>query len=255
MTKARGSSVPASFPIRGWFADSHPHFRRDLLALARPKSYAAGSVIFQAGELGQDVFGVSSGVVTMQSRLSHADAVLLHMLRPGEWFGTASALLERGRRITAVARTDVHLLRVPGDELRGRPAALGEQALGVRSGSRHVFRNPGLASGARNALQRVQEHVQPRRGRVLASATGGAQLQVADRDRTRAPARYCGFRLRTSRRFLRGAPDFVDDLRAGHTPACSCLLERSFQLRPCSADHTGSMPVPYHCPPCLTKAR
>ncbi|MBK6350557.1 MAG: Crp/Fnr family transcriptional regulator [Steroidobacteraceae bacterium] len=130
MTKARGSSVPASFPIRGWFADSHPHFRRDLLALARPKSYAAGSVIFQAGELGQDVFGVSSGVVTMQSRLSHADAVLLHMLRPGEWFGTASALLERGRRITAVARTDVHLLRVPGDELRAllrrRPAWFAE---------------------------------------------------------------------------------------------------------------------------------
>jgi CRP-like cAMP-binding protein len=118
MTRTRGSSVPASFPIRGWFADSHPQFRRDLLALARPKSYAAGSVIFLAGDVGQDVFGVCSGVVTMQSRLSHADAVLLHMLRPGEWFGTASVLLERGRRVTAVARTDVNLLRVPSDELR-----------------------------------------------------------------------------------------------------------------------------------------
>jgi CRP-like cAMP-binding protein len=40
------------------------------------------------------------------------------MLRPGEWFGTVSLLLERGRRVTAVARTDVNLLRVPGDELR-----------------------------------------------------------------------------------------------------------------------------------------
>ena len=51
-------------------------------------------------------------------------------MRPGEWFGTASALLERGRRITAVARTDVHLLRVPGDELRAllrrRPAWFAE---------------------------------------------------------------------------------------------------------------------------------
>jgi CRP-like cAMP-binding protein len=118
MAKAAGTSVQTRFPIRGWFADCHPHFRRELLALARPKSYAAGSVIFQAGEIGQDVFGIDSGVVTLQSRLTHPDAVLSHMLRSGEWFGTASVLLERGRRITAVARTDVDLLRVPGDELR-----------------------------------------------------------------------------------------------------------------------------------------
>ena len=118
MAKAESDSVQNRFPIRGWFADSHPEFRRELLALARPKSYAAGSVIYQAGEVGQDVFGISSGVVTLQSKLTHPDAVLLHMLRPGEWFGTVSVLLERGRRVSAVARTSVNLLRVPGDELR-----------------------------------------------------------------------------------------------------------------------------------------
>jgi CRP-like cAMP-binding protein len=47
-----------------------------------------------------------------------------------------SLLLERGRRVTAVARTDVNLLRVPGDELRAllrrRPewfAELGRDAI------------------------------------------------------------------------------------------------------------------------------
>jgi CRP-like cAMP-binding protein len=116
--------------MRGWFANSDPEFRRELLALARPKFYAAGSVIYQADEIGQDVFGISSGVVTLQSKLTHADAVLLHMLWPGEWFGTLSLLLERGRRVTALARTDVNLLRVPGDELRAllrrRPAWFAE---------------------------------------------------------------------------------------------------------------------------------
>jgi len=130
MTDSRDLNVSASFPIRGWFADSDPEFRRELLALARPKSYAAGSVIYQADEIGQDVFGISSGVVTLQSKLTHADAVLLHMLWPGEWFGTVSLLLERGRRVTALARTDVNLLRVPGDELRAllrrRPAWFAE---------------------------------------------------------------------------------------------------------------------------------
>ena len=118
MARPSGATVQLSFPIRGWFADCPARFRREVLALARPKSYAAGSVIYQAGDAGQDMFGISSGVVTMQSRLTHPDAVLLHMLRPGEWFGTVPVLLKRDRRITAVARTDVNLLRVPGDELR-----------------------------------------------------------------------------------------------------------------------------------------
>lgn len=118
MSKVRESSLQAGFPIRGWFAESPADFRRDFLALALPKSYAAGSVIFQAGEVGQDVFGVYSGVVTLQSRLTHPDAVLLHMVWPGEWFGTWSMLLGKGRRMSAIARTEVDLLRIPGDDLR-----------------------------------------------------------------------------------------------------------------------------------------
>jgi CRP-like cAMP-binding protein len=126
MAKARVPSAQDSFPVRGWFADVHPHFRKDLLALARPKSYAAGSVLFQAGDGGTDVFGVAGGVVSMQCRFTHSDAVLVHMLWPGDWFGTPPVLFERSRRATAVARTDVEILRVPGDELRAllrrRPA-------------------------------------------------------------------------------------------------------------------------------------
>ena len=118
MANAESDSVQSRFPIRGWFAECHPRFRREFLALARSKFYAAGSVIYQADEIGRDVFGVSSGVVTLHSKLTHPDAVLVHMLRPGEWFGTVPVLLERSRRVTAVARTDVNLLRVPGDELR-----------------------------------------------------------------------------------------------------------------------------------------
>ena len=118
MAKTRGPSVPTGFPIRGWFADSRPDFRREFLALARPDFYAAGSVIYQEGDVGQDVFGISSGVVTLQGKFTHPDAMLLHMLRPGEWFGTVPVLLGRSRRVAAVARTDVNLLRVPGDELR-----------------------------------------------------------------------------------------------------------------------------------------
>jgi CRP/FNR family transcriptional regulator, cyclic AMP receptor protein len=118
MAKTPDPSASTGFPIRGWFAEIDPVFRREILAVARPKSYAAGSVIYQSGDVGRDVFGVGSGVVTMLGKLSHPDAVLLHMLRPGDWFGTVPVLIGRSRRITAVARTDVDILRVPGDELR-----------------------------------------------------------------------------------------------------------------------------------------
>lgn len=136
MAQAPGPSVPADFPIRGWFAETHPGFRLAVLALGRRWSCTAGSVIYRAGDVGQDVFGICAGVVTLQSRLTHADAVLLHMLRPGEWFGTVPVLLDGNRRVTAIARTDVDLLRVPGDELRAllrrRPewfAELGRDAI------------------------------------------------------------------------------------------------------------------------------
>lgn len=126
MAKPCVPSVPAGLPIRGWFADSHPDFRRDLVALARPRFYAAGSVLFQAGDDGTDVLGVTCGVVSLQCRFTHSDALLVQMLWPGDWFGTPPALFERSRRATAIARTDVEVLRVPGDELRAllrrRPA-------------------------------------------------------------------------------------------------------------------------------------
>lgn len=118
MARISTLSVQTDFPIRGWFADSHPDFRREIFALAHPKSYAAGQLIYRAGDPGRDVFGIRVGVVTVECRFIHPDVVLMHMLRPGEWFGTVPLLVEQSRRINVIARTDVELLRVPADDLR-----------------------------------------------------------------------------------------------------------------------------------------
>lgn len=121
--------VVADLPISGWLAAASPQFRREFLALARPKSFPAGSVIYRAGDVGRDLFGICSGVVLVECRFTHPDAVLLHMLRPGEWFGTLDWVAERSPRFfSTVARTDVEVLRVPGDEmqalLRRRPRGI-----------------------------------------------------------------------------------------------------------------------------------
>jgi CRP/FNR family transcriptional regulator, cyclic AMP receptor protein len=112
------SGVLANLPETGWFADCSPDLRREILALARLKSLAAGSVVFRAGDVGGDLFRIVSGVVTVQCRFTHQDAVLMHMMWPGEWFGTMEVMVERKRNYTAIARTDVTLLRMPGNELQ-----------------------------------------------------------------------------------------------------------------------------------------
>ncbi len=118
MIATAGSTDRSAIPIRGWFAEADPDFRREFVALGRSKFYPAGSTIYNAGEAGPAVFGIVSGVVMVQCRFVHPDAVMLHMLRAGDWVGTVPVLFNRPRRVTAVARTDVELLRVPGDELR-----------------------------------------------------------------------------------------------------------------------------------------
>jgi CRP-like cAMP-binding protein len=111
-------SVPAGIPIRGWLADCSPQFTREFLALARPKSVSVGSVMFRAGDVGRDVFGIISGVVLVQARFTHPDAALLHMLRAGDWLGTLVWSSQRsGRFFSAVARTDVELLHIPSNDL------------------------------------------------------------------------------------------------------------------------------------------
>jgi CRP-like cAMP-binding protein len=103
---------------RGWFAESHPQFRRKLLELARPRALPAGSVIYRADERSHELFGLVSGIVEVQGRLPHPDALLMHFIHPGHWFGGSPIVAARRRRVTARARTDVDLLFVPGDDLR-----------------------------------------------------------------------------------------------------------------------------------------
>ncbi len=118
MTRSDNPSVPTSFPIRGWVAECSAEFRHEFLGLGRPNSFSAGSNLYHTDDAAVEMFGIIAGVATVQYRFAHPDAVQLHLLWPGEWFGTLDLLAGRSRRYTAVTRTDVELLRVPGDDLR-----------------------------------------------------------------------------------------------------------------------------------------
>lgn len=174
MVEERGSAAGAFFPVRGWLADCAPEFQREFLALGRPKFFAAGSVVYQAGEAGQDLYGIRSGVILVQCRFTHPDAVLLHMLWAGEWFGTLDWFTRRVRSYTAIARTDLHVLRVPGDEM---------QALLQR-------RPEGTMMLARNAVYGLDLAMQTAADLLIHDATArcaAGLLRLADRRWTSAP--------------------------------------------------------------------
>ena len=145
MPETPANIMQSTLPDRGWFADCSPDLRREILALARLKSLAAGSVVFRAGDVGGDLFRIVSGVVTVQCRFTHQDAVLLHMLWAGEWFGTMEVMVERNRNYTAIARTDVTLLRLPGNELQ---ALLRRRPEGIIMLGRHAVYGLDLAMQA-----------------------------------------------------------------------------------------------------------
>jgi len=119
MADQPGSSAAAGFPIRGWLADCSTQFRDDFLALARPESVARDRIVYRAGDRGQDLFGIRSGVILVQYSVTHPDSVGLHLLRAGEWFGTLEWMSRERRRFSVIARTDVELLRVPGVRMPG----------------------------------------------------------------------------------------------------------------------------------------
>jgi CRP-like cAMP-binding protein len=168
MAEPGSQSVAASFPIRGWLAECSPEFMREFLALGRPKSFSAGSVLYRTDDSAAELFGIVSGVVTVQCRFAHPDAVLLHLLWPGEWFGGQDLLAGRSRRYTTVARTDVELLRVPGDEMRAL-----------------LQRHPeGLAKLARNSVYGLDLAMQTASDLLIrdsAARCAAALLRLADR--------------------------------------------------------------------------
>ena len=117
-TSVSNHGAAKTIPLRGWFAQTSEDFPRDLLALGRAKSCVAGETLYRAGDSSDDYYGVIRGVILLQGHFPHPDAVMFHMLHPGDWVGSVPVLANRVRYATASARTEAELLLIPGVELR-----------------------------------------------------------------------------------------------------------------------------------------
>jgi CRP/FNR family transcriptional regulator, cyclic AMP receptor protein len=159
--------------------------RDQLLALATEMSelrYGAGKLIFQEGDLGDELYLVEEGIVRITMESEAGDQAILGEVHPCETFGELGLLGGAPRSATATARTETTAFRLPGRAFREL----------VHSDP--AFRQSvlvGLADGLRRASRNVGElHFLDVRGRLAARLTSLARSvdPVRDRDVPLGPA-------------------------------------------------------------------
>jgi CRP/FNR family cyclic AMP-dependent transcriptional regulator len=109
------------------------------------RSYRAGETIFRQGEPGDTMYIIESGEVQIRLFGDMAQAIPLHTLRAGEFFGELSLFDGLPRSASAVALTDVVVLELEDD------AFLGFLASQPRS-ARAIFRTMSTRLRETNAM-------------------------------------------------------------------------------------------------------
>jgi CRP/FNR family transcriptional regulator, cyclic AMP receptor protein len=88
------------------------------------RDFAAGTVLFEEGQPGDDMYIVVTGEVEIRRQVGDSERVL-SVLVAGEFFGEMAILNARPRSATAVVRSDARLLVIDGTTfeamLRARP--------------------------------------------------------------------------------------------------------------------------------------
>jgi CRP-like cAMP-binding protein len=96
-------------------AGASPEALRSLAAKSRWRVLAAGEVILDTGDAGQEVFFVVEGAVRVVLRSASGDELILNELTTGDFFGELAAIdgVARSANVTALLRACI--CRVPGE--------------------------------------------------------------------------------------------------------------------------------------------
>jgi CRP-like cAMP-binding protein len=117
-------SVAQSLARVALFQGLEPAERARIAAIAEPRSLSAQSPLFREGEPGDALWVLLSGSVEVVKRDGAGHQQVLATLQAPTVLGEASLLLEDGpRSASALAVTELSLLRVPGLEFRRLLAA------------------------------------------------------------------------------------------------------------------------------------
>ncbi len=92
------------------FADLSDDERRDVTQIARHRSVARGSTVFQKGDQGDAMFGVLSGTIAIQIASADGEHRTVNHLTQGELFGEIAIIDGEPRTADAIASRDTALM-------------------------------------------------------------------------------------------------------------------------------------------------
>ena len=104
----------------GWLAGARPGLADRLLEICLIRQYEEGDVIFREGIASGDLFGVVEGqVAASHFGQGNDDVDLIHIYRPGQWFGYGPIVEGGARRVQVTARRPSRVAVAPEGRLRG----------------------------------------------------------------------------------------------------------------------------------------
>jgi len=107
-----------SFPDLFLFRDLTPAQLKQLQPLFIPCEFTANTILFEQGDLAENLFTVVSGEVVVNFKPDDGPTIVVACVQPGSIVGWSAALGSRRYTSSAVCNTYTQLLRVRGDDLR-----------------------------------------------------------------------------------------------------------------------------------------
>jgi CRP/FNR family transcriptional regulator, cyclic AMP receptor protein len=100
----------------GWLSRTPSQFRERVLVACRLLSFEADQIVYNQGDNTGGLFGLASGRVAILIAPQERGPYFAHAMRPGDWFGMASALNRVPRGMGLRATRPSQLLLLPANE-------------------------------------------------------------------------------------------------------------------------------------------
>lgn len=97
----------------GWLSLQPADFRAEVLRRCVVQHFAAGEIIYHFGGPLGGIYGVVTGVMSVDSSPGHATPILMHIGIPGMWTGEGCFFTRQPRRIELRAVVDTCMMHLP----------------------------------------------------------------------------------------------------------------------------------------------